>query len=50
MLLPKSKGKKKPEEERWIKIKEQTKGKTTLKGGAIKEYLENRAFFPIFIF
>lgn len=49
MLLPKSKGqkkkKKKAEEGRWIKIKEQTKEKTTF-----ERRCNERIFFPIFIF
>lgn len=52
MLLPKSKGqkKKKAEEGRCIKLKEQTKEKTAFEEDAMKEYLEIKTFFPIFIF
>lgn len=49
MLLSQSKGKKKPEKGRWMKIKEQTKGENSrIQGGSMKEYFWIKAFFSLF--
>lgn len=52
MLLPKSKGqkKKKAEEGRWIKIKQQTKEKTTFERRCNERISWDKNFFPLFIF